>query len=178
MISFLNIIYTFYLKLFLYNLGSKSIIESFIKYNNLKSVSIGKSSYICSNVWFNSKPSNGKVTLKIGNGVYIGRDSQINCWSSVQIEDNVLIADRVYISDAEHHFKNKKIPIISQGDYFKNPVLLKSGSWIGIGAVILPGVTIGKNAVVGPYSVVRENVPDYSIYLNDNIKKIKKIRYD
>ena len=49
---------------------------------------------------------------------------------------------------------------------------------IGIGAVILPGVTIGKNAVVGPYSVVRENVPDYSIYLNDNIKKIKKIRYD
>lgn len=79
------------------------------------------------------------------------------------IEDNVLIANRVYISDADHIFKNVEVPILTQGDYFKGEVLLKTGCWVGIGAVIMPGVTIGRNSIVGANSVVTKNVADYTV---------------
>lgn len=74
-----------------------------------------------------------------------------------------MIADRVFISDADHCFGNLSVPIKDQGDYFKGAVRLREGCWIGINAVILPGVTVGKNAIVGANSVVRKNVPDFAV---------------
>jgi len=81
----------------------------------------------------------------------------------VIIESNVLIADRVYISDADHNFEDREVPIRLQGDHFKAPVRLRTGCWIGIGAVILPGAAVGRNAVVAANAVVRQDVPDYTI---------------
>lgn len=87
-----------------------------------------------------------------------------------------MIADRVYISDADHNFKELDIPIIHQGDYFKGSIRLKEGCWIGIGAVILPGVTIGKNAIVGANSVIRKDVPDYAVVSGNPATIIKYLR--
>ncbi|MDR3725091.1 MAG: acyltransferase [Terracidiphilus sp.] len=116
-------------------------------------------------MWLNTKGrrEDGKPALVIGSGSYIGRYVQVNAWCDVTIEDNVLIADRVYISDAEHHFENREVPIRLQGDHFKAPVRLCIGCWIGIGAVILPGVTVGRNAIVAANAVVCQDVPDYTI---------------
>lgn len=88
---------------------------------------------------------------------------QINAWDEVIIEQNALIADRVYISDSEHNFRDRQIPIRSQGESYKGAVRLRSGCWVGIGAVILPGVTVGRNSVVAANAVVREDVPDFTI---------------
>jgi acetyltransferase-like isoleucine patch superfamily enzyme len=115
--------------------------------------------------WLNTKGrrKDGKPALVIGSGSYIGRFVHINAWFEVIIEPKVMIADRVHISDAQHHFGDRGAPIISQGDYYKAPVRLCSGCWIGIGAVILPGVTIGRNAIVAPNTVVRKDVPDENV---------------
>src|SRR5690606_34305695 len=112
-------------------------------------------------------------TLIIKSGTSIGRFAHINAWRSVIIEENVLIADRVFISDADHVVKDPGFPIIHQGDYFKGPVRLKQGCWIGIGAVILPGVTIGRNAIVGANTVVRKDVPDHTVVSGNPAVTIK-----
>lgn len=128
-------------------------------------VSVGDGVTICEHAWFNAKDDrgDGTPTLRIGSRSYIGRFVQINAWQNVTIEADVLIADRVFISDSDHNYANPLAPILAQGDSFKGPVLLKEGCWLGIGVVILPGVTIGKNAVVAANAVVTADVPERGV---------------
>ena len=128
-------------------------------------VNVGSNVYFGSHVWLNATDNRGdcKPTLYIGNGSRVGRFVQINAWRDVTIGCNVLIADRVFISDADHVFSDTSVPIINQGDAFIGPVCLHDGCWIGIGAVILPGVSVGKNSVVAANAVVTRDVPDFCI---------------
>lgn len=158
--------------------GSKSRIEPFAKLTAPHLVCIGSRVHICEHAWLNSKDDrgNGEPTLTIGDGTYIGRFVHINAWREVIIEKDVLIADRVFISDADHKFEDLEIPISRQGDEYKGSVIIKSGSWLGIGAVILPGVTIGLNSVVGANSVVTKDVPDYTIVAGIPARIIKQLK--
>ena len=103
------------------------------------------------------------VALKIGDGCDIGRFVHINAYQDVLIEDEVLIGERVHISDCTHHYLESQRPIVKQGASFQAPVRIKRGAWIGSGAVILAGVTIGINAVVGANAVVTKDVPDHHV---------------
>jgi acetyltransferase-like isoleucine patch superfamily enzyme len=116
-------------------------------------------------VWLNAKDErgDGAPTLRIGDGTSIGRLAQINAWRSVTIGRNVLIADRVFVSDADHNFADAATPILLQGDGYRGAVTLQDGCWIGIGAAILPGVTIGRNAVVAANAVVTHDVPERAV---------------
>jgi acetyltransferase-like isoleucine patch superfamily enzyme len=93
----------------------------------------------------------------------------------VVIGSNVLIADRVFITDADHKFAAINTPISLQGDSFRGAVSLLDGCWIGIGAVILPGVTVGRNSVVAANTVVTKDVPDFTIVSGIPAKIIKKL---
>jgi acetyltransferase-like isoleucine patch superfamily enzyme len=128
-------------------------------------IKVGHRVTIGDHVWLNAKDERGSgaPTLSIGDGTYIGRMSQINAWASVTIGRDVLIADRVFIGDADHSYRDPRTPIWLQGDSFQGAVRLEDGCWIGIGAVILPGVTIGENAVVGANAVVTKSVPARAI---------------
>lgn len=128
-------------------------------------IAIGDEVTILEHAWLNTKGrrEDGKPVLVIGSGSYIGRFVQINAWYEVIIEPNVIIGDRVYISDSEHHFEDRDVPIRLQGDFYKAPVRLCSGCWIGVGAVILPGVTVGRNSVVAANTVISKDVPDKTI---------------
>lgn len=128
--------------------------------------------------WLNAKDDRGDglPTLRIGSDTHIGRFAQINAWRSVNIGANVLIADRVFISDADHNFSNVDVPIGQQGDSFLGAVTLCDGCWIGIGAVILPGVTVGRNAVVAANAVVTRSVPDRTVVGGIPAKFIKHLQ--
>jgi acetyltransferase-like isoleucine patch superfamily enzyme len=141
-------------------------------------VNVGSRVHICEHSWLNAndEQDNGKPTLTIGDGTYIGRFAHINAWQSVTIEKNVLIADRVFISDCEHNHSDTEVAIIHQGTSFKGSVLLKEGCWLGIGVVILPGVTVGKNAIVAANSVVTKDVPDYAVAAGMPAKVIKNLK--
>jgi carbonic anhydrase/acetyltransferase-like protein (isoleucine patch superfamily) len=140
-------------------------------------VFVGSDVTIGDHAWLNAKDDrgDGMLTLEIGDGTYIGRLVQINAWRSVAIGSNVLIADRVFISDADHNFTDTNIPIRLQGDSFLGAVTLKDGCWIGIGAVILPGVTVGRNAVVAANAVVTKDVPDCVVVGGIPAKIIKQL---
>lgn len=128
-------------------------------------ISVGDGVVLGEFAWLNSKDErgDGMPTLRIGDNTSIGRQVQINAWRSVTIGRSVLIADRVFISDADHNYADPETPIALQGDAFCGAVALRDGCWIGIGAVILPGVTVGRNAVVAANAVVTHDVPDRAI---------------
>src|SRR3990167_488165 len=96
---------------------------------------------------------------EIDNGVVIGNDVRVGAYcfitSGVTSEGGCFIAPRV-------SFSNDKHPP-SKGEYW-GTILVKRGAVIGMGAVVLPGVTIGERAVVGAGSVVTKDVPPGEVY--------------
>lgn len=78
---------------------------------------------------------------------------------SITIEDGVLLGPSVKMFTSRHRFADPEIPIIDQGMEDPEDIVVRKGCWIGAGAIILPGVTIGEHAVVGAGSVVTRDVP-------------------
>ena len=172
-----NILFSFFYKRKFFSCGSGLRIHFPIKTSNPQSIKIGKNVSIFENTWINCLGNTSKPSLVIGNNCSIGRFAHINAYQSVEIENDVVIAERVHISDASHNYSNPKIPIINQGSDFIGPVRIKSGSWIGSGSVIFPGVTIGKNSIIGANAVVTLSVPDFHVArgIPAKIYKNKKI---
>jgi acetyltransferase-like isoleucine patch superfamily enzyme len=93
--------------------------------------------------------------------------------AGIIIEEKVLIGSSVHIYVDTHAFDEVTKPIFDQGFYDSKPVLLKAGCWIGANVIILPGVTVGKNSVVGAGSVVTKSIPDYGVAVGNPSKVIK-----
>ncbi|MCT7525393.1 hypothetical protein N5T77_10065 [Aliarcobacter cryaerophilus] len=74
-----------------------------------------------------------------------------------------------------HKFDRIDVPLIEQGYYPSQTVVIKEGAWIGANSIILPGVTIGKNSVIGAGSIVTKSIPDFSVAVGNPAKIIKKI---
>jgi acetyltransferase-like isoleucine patch superfamily enzyme len=122
----------------------------------------------------------GSKILKIGKNVQINDNCHITAGKSVIIEDNVLIASKVYISDTAHGsygsrgiHSSPSIPPQQRHLTFQS-VLIKKNVWLGDGVCILPGVTIGEGAIIGANSVVTHDIPDFCIAVGVPAKSIKK----
>ncbi|KTC66081.1 chloramphenicol acetyltransferase (plasmid) [Legionella adelaidensis] len=113
-----------------------------------------------------------RVTIRPGTMLFA--DPREN-GAGIVIEDDVLIGSGVHLYVNNHRFENTKLPIMEQGWYPSKPITLKKGCWIGANAIILPGVSIGENAVVGAGSVVTKNIPAYCVAVGSPAKVIKKI---
>ena len=101
----------------------------------------------------------GLTLLTIGDRCVIGRGSHIVAHESVTIGDDVWTGPYVYITDQNHGYEDPDVPIGRQRPV-NRPVSIGAGTWLGAGAIILPGAEIGRNVVVAAGSVVRGVVPD------------------
>lgn len=93
---------------------------------------------------------------------------------SIVIQDHVMMGSYVHIVTGNHRFSDPNTPIIDQGDNNTMPVRLLEGCWVGAGVIILPGVTVGRNSVVGAGSVVTRDVPDYTLVAGNPAKVIRR----
>lgn len=127
-----------------------------------------------------NKFNNEKLSpiLKIGNNVYAGNHLTILVADEVIIEDDVLMASYIMISSENHGINPEGNLNYSKQNLTTNPVKIKEGAWIGEKVSILPGVTIGKKAIVGTMSVVTKDVPDYTIVGGIPAKVLKKYNFE
>lgn len=108
----------------------------------------------------------------IENDVIIGNNVTVKCgvqlWDGIELEDNVFIGANV-------SFTNDKYPRSARHDYQMLRTVVKKGASLGAGCTILPGLTIGENAMVGAGSVVTCNIPDGELWLGNPARFVKKI---
>ncbi|MBF1332794.1 MAG: acetyltransferase, partial [Leptotrichia sp.] len=126
---------------------------------------------------------NDSTKLIIGDNVQINDYVHLACGKSLIIENDVLIASKVYISDINHgnySGKNHSCPEekAKNREIFAKPVKICENVWIGENAVILPGIEIGKNSVVGAGAVVTKSIPENCIVAGNPAIIIKKYNFD
>ena len=86
----------------------------------------------------------------------------------IEIQEGATVAQEVYLCTGTHDFKNTSLQLITK------PITIGKNSFIGVRAMILPGVSIGDHAIVGAMSVVSQDVPDHQIVAGNPAKKIRE----
>lgn len=166
----------FFLKMRSYNVSLTSHIKGNVSFfqSHKNAISIGGSAEVGYGVRIKAG-FGGKI--KIGQNVSIDDYSFISAQEFIEIGDNTMIASHVYIVDFNHKYplsKYRKFAGKKEG-YQRKGIKIDSGVWIGTHAIILPGVHIGKDAVIGAGAVVTKNIPARGIAVGNPAKVIKKI---
>ena len=117
-------------------------------------VSLGARTQLESDVWLKITTESARIT--IGDYVFLGRGVEIDVSESVSIGHHVLLAPGVFITDHTHGIAAGS-PIDSQGCP-SSAVTIEDDAWLGVRSVVLPGVRIGRGAVVGAGAVVTKDV--------------------
>ena len=113
----------------------------------------------------------GKNTT-IGDGCYINFNATfVDDWK-ITIEDNVLFGPNVTVITTGHPVHPEIRP---HGEMYCAPATIKKGAWLGSGVTVLPGVTIGENAVIGSGSVVTKDIPANTIAMGIPCKVVREI---
>ena len=110
-----------------------------------------------------------KEKLEIGANTFIGK-AELALHAKITIGSNVCINDGVRILTASHDLADPGWKIV------KKAIHLNDNAWIAVNAIILPGVTVGRGAVVGAGAVVTRDVDDFTIVAGNPAKPISKQR--
>lgn len=105
---------------------------------------------------------------EISNGCVIGRNSRIS--SGVFLPPSSIIGSNVFIGP-NTTFTDDRHPKANNKNYKHEPPIVEDGAAIGAGCVILPGVKIGKNAIIGAGSVIAKDVPNDAVVYGDYAKQ-------
>jgi acetyltransferase-like isoleucine patch superfamily enzyme len=170
-------LFTFILSSSLNEIGRHSTIIPPLRFANLKKIKIGNYVTIHSNCWIqtlmNDEENSEEPKIEFRDHVAIGMNSTISAARKIIFEEHVFTGRNVYVSDHRHKYEDLSI---AEDIADISEVRIGAYTWIGQNAVILPGVQIGRNCVVGANSVVNKDVPDNSIVAGVPAKIIK--RYD
>jgi acetyltransferase-like isoleucine patch superfamily enzyme len=156
--------------------GERSFVEPPLRVGDRSSIEIGSDVYVRRGAWFSvtGPPGpGGAAKLTIGDRTQLGADIVIACISRVEIGSDVLTADRVFIGDTYHEYRDPDRPVAAQGQAPPRPVRIGDGAFLGIGCAILQGVSIGANAYVGAGAVVTRDVPPRCLAVGNPARVVK-----
>lgn len=112
-----------------------------------------------------------KTNLRVGANSFLGRVN-LALHDTIQIGSRVCINDGVLILTASHDIQDPAWPLL------KSPIIIEDFAWIAVNAIILPGVRIGKGAVVGAGAVVSKDVAAFSVVVGNPARPIAKKRIE
>ena len=123
-----------------------------------------------------------KYLIEIGENVEINDEVHIGATQKIIIEDNVLIASKVYISDHNHGSykgdeQDSPMSIPKERKIHSSPIRIEKNVCIGDLCCILQGVTIGEGSIIGAMSVVTKDIPPYTIAVGSPAKLIKRYNF-
>lgn len=143
-------------------------------FNSLKSIylkvqgaKVGRSVVFYPGVWINPG-----MKIEIGDYVDFAKDVIVTTGGGVTIGNRVLIGYRTQILTSNHIIPKNKGSIFSSG-HEKKKVVIEDDVWIGASVIVLPGVKIGKGAVVAAGSIVTKDVNEFTIVGGNPAKLIK-----
>lgn len=159
-----------------HSIGKRTLILKPVQLDFVKTISLSDDVYIAEGAWLMGGKS-PEITLSVNRGTTIGHFSHIVATHSVTIEENVLIADKVFISDCTHSYDDISNPVIYQNIKDLKSVVIGEGSWLGENVCVC-GAKVGKHCVIGANSVVVSDIPDYSVAVGSPAKVVKKYDFD
>ena len=112
----------------------------------------------------------GGGELVIGDRVFINSGATIDAAKRVEIGDDVALAYDAYVADTPSHGLEGRSAKVA-------PVNIGAGSWIGLRATVLPGVTIGRRCVVAAHAVVVQDVPDDTLVGGIPARPLRRLVY-
>ncbi|OGK09545.1 hypothetical protein A2767_04055 [Candidatus Roizmanbacteria bacterium RIFCSPHIGHO2_01_FULL_35_10] len=126
-------------------------------------------------VRFFNQYHHGFSNLEIGNYCFLGDEVMLDLADKIIIEDHVTISNRALIL-THTNVGYKDHPLQENYPRIFKKVKIEKGSFIGAGAIILPGVTISQGAVVGAGAVVTKNVAKNTVVIGSPAKFLKKLK--
>ena len=155
--------------------GKNLCVSKGVKINNPRYITFGNNVFMGKHAEIYPYPTDCfKPQIIIGDHVCIGDYNRFACADKLIIEDDVLFAAYVHISDHSHEYRDVSRPIHKQGIFSKGPVIIGKGSWLGFRSEVLSGVKIGEHCVVAAGAVVTHDVPPYSVVAGIPAKIISK----
>ena len=112
----------------------------------------------------------------LGSDIVIGMDCIFVDNAPIRVGDRAMIASGVQLCTASHPILPGERLLDARPTYFRTyalPITVCAGAWVGARAVVLPGVTIGENAVVGAGSVVTKDVPPNTVVVGNPARPIR-----
>jgi len=106
--------------------------------------------------------------MRIGKNVYIGGNLLGMCRGGIEIDDDAMLAANVSLISNNHDLYDRAVLLCK-------PVKVCKGAWIGAGAMIMPGVRVGRYAVVGAGAIVTKDVEDYQVVVGNPARPIKTL---
>jgi acetyltransferase-like isoleucine patch superfamily enzyme len=152
------------------SIGKRVVFEKGVRVWHPETVSIGENVYVGHNADLKGYHS-GKLT--IGDDTWIGQEVFFHAAGGIYIGKRVGIGPRVMILTSFHAEAGRKRAILDSPLAFK-PVYVGDNSDIGIGAILLPGVRIGKGAQVGAGAVVTKDVAPYAVVAGNPARLLRK----
>lgn len=122
--------------------------------------------------WISPPEYRARGRLDAGANLFLGFNCRINVFEDVIIGENVSVGANTYITSNNHNYLSAGATIQSQG-FNGAPVIISDDVWIGCNTVVLPGVSIGRGAVIGAGSVVTRDVPPFEVWAGVPARRIK-----
>jgi acetyltransferase-like isoleucine patch superfamily enzyme len=146
---------------------------------NPRAVAVGSHVTICAGfVLADLDPGCGEYPkIVISDGTTILFRFQCNAAQSVTIGKNVLFASNVLITDSDHVVEPGGAPVTRNGKFMTRPVRIEDNCWIGQNAVILKGVIVGHDSVIGANTVVTRDVPPCSVVAGNPARIVRTLPY-
>ena len=111
--------------------------------------------------------------LTIGDGTLIDRLLHVACVGEIEIGEDVLIAERTLIGDTYHDYTDPDAHIVQQA-VPPRKVTIERGAHLGLGVIVMPGVTIGEEALVGAGAVVTRDVPPRTVVVGNPARVVRR----
>jgi acetyltransferase-like isoleucine patch superfamily enzyme len=162
--------------------GSGTVFGTSVLLRHSHKIRLGDGVIVDDNVVLDAKGENNRG-IDIGEGVFVGRNTIVYCQNGditigantnigsncqifssgrVSIGCNVLVAAYVYVVGGGHSYDQDDVPIIEQARVSQG-IVIEDGVWIGAGAKILDGVSVGRDSILAAGAVVTSDVPAGSI---------------
>ena len=111
--------------------------------------------------------------LRIGDGCEIGRDVFITCTGRIELGERVGLSTRVFIGDTDRAYDRADVPMVDQPMAAPRPVRIEDDAALGVGSIVVPGVTIGERSIVAAGAVVTRDVPPRTVVFGNPARVVR-----